>query len=274
MEEQNTSYNMNEQNAPYPMQGQSNNPQKKGKAGLGLTLVLIGWLILLPLGFILTIFGFGSLSGLSILTILGFILGIIGFVLIIWGLVLGIKARKISNSRLSLATIIIGIIALILPILTLPLTLSALTFSTVDYGGLLPNTLNFDHSFRANTSQMVIDDTDDTITIVAEYVGIPTPIEIDTTQVRFETQESNCDSSNSQEVTIRYFSDSKSTRSSIRSESIRLKGGTDIIITFNCPPNMITKEDSIEADITIPYTEMRSEDKYTATGTLKGAVTN
>ena len=288
---QNTPNYMNEQNAPYPMQGQNNiPPPKKGKAGLGLALVLIGLLIFTPLGFILATLGFPL--DRSILIVLGFTLERIGFVLIIWGLVLGFKARKISNGGLPLATITIGIIALILSILTLPLTLNALVFSSIDFGelshssvdsgGLLPNSINFDKSFRADASQMniVSDANGGKISLVLDYVGTSGRINIDSKNVIFDSELGNsCGGQTNTDVRsgVRTFGQDSFTYSDNGAiTNIQLSIGDGLVIEINCPTSgsPLVSGDNVEGTVTIQYTDIRTGVVSIATGTLRGAVTN
>ena len=150
--------------------------------------------------------------------------------------------------------------------LLIVLIVGALVFSFVDWG-LLPNSLNFDNSFRADASQLNIDTTTNEILFPLEYMGTSGRIEIDITQVRFETNfGENCNASS-----IRDFSNSRNVSSS-KPENFTTGREDGFVITFKCPPGVIVEGVSIEGAIILPYMDVRTKIKQTATGTLRARV--
>lgn len=91
--------------------------QHKGNAKLGLVLIMIG--LFIPL---------------------------LGFVMIIYGIVLGFKARKINKDGFSLFVIIFGFVGLFLAALIQFFIIGMITYAFVDFGSLLPNKVDIQSS--------------------------------------------------------------------------------------------------------------------------------
>lgn len=122
------------------LNNESNNQNKikKGKVKLGLFLIIIG--LIIPL---------------------------LGYILIISGIVLGFKHKKISKDGLSIFVIIFGFISLILGFFTQTVIFGIIMLSFVDFGSLIPSSIDLDNNnirgdpmfsyFEGNSLNIVFD---------------------------------------------------------------------------------------------------------------------
>ena len=160
--------------------------------------------------------------------------------------------------------------------LLIVLIVGALVFSFVDFGGLLPNTLEFEKNFRADASQMNIED--ESITLVLDYIGTSGRISINATQVTF-TDDLNNDcggdilNTSGSMTGIRTFSQDNPTWSNATPPTLQMSRGDGLVVIIECTsPTLLVPGDSVVGTVVIPYTDIRNKVVHTSEGNLRASV--
>ncbi len=178
--------------------------------------------------------------------------------------------------------------------LLIVLIVGALVFSFVDFGGLLPNSLNFDKSFRGDASQMnVISNSDGgEMLIVLDYVGTSGRIQIDPEGIKFIPDGAigavcgSANTGNDSRSGIRtftmssinsIFSDGK-TRGNVTliapNDVLQLSRGDGLVVDIECPStnSPIISGNSIEGIVEVKYIDIRTKVEHTTEGVLRASV--
>lgn len=141
--------------------------------------------------------------------------------------------------------------------LLIVLIVGALIFSFIDFGNLLPASIDLSGSFRGDASRMVASETTDEIQLLVRYVGGGSVV------VNTTTNAPSMSTNVGRSCTFRHLTDSASpTPNKINSSStsgvdaVFFVNGQESVITFNCPG--LTQGESIDGGVTIQYEDVRT----------------
>lgn len=205
--------------------------KKKGKAKLGFFLILIG--LLIP---------------------------VLGYILIISGIVLGFKQRKVCKDGLSMFVIIFGFISLILGLFTQIFMFGVIMYSFVDFGSLLPNKIDLNNNIMADSSRSSFDGTN--LNIAFTYVGAGKSEIYGSKSVVIDNDGTHCDFQNLRNVDI-----------GEEGNEVSFLNGQTGVITFNCNDfdrgSFFSKKDNFEASLKISLNDSRTESETFSEGNIR-----
>lgn len=204
-------------------------------------------------------------SGLALgLVIAGLVVPLVGWIMMIIGIILGFKARKINkNDGVALAAIIIGCVGFLL----IPVIVGALMFSFVDFSGpFIPNKIELNNNLRGYPfdsfacSDSCFYNIDNSIYVAFTYIGAQ-PISINSNAGTINTIDGNV----CQSVSIRN-ADTES--KSETGEDIEFRNSQTGVMIFQCEKDLI-KNDVLEGDIKITQTNIKTQQKTDSTGIIR-----
>lgn len=137
--------------------------------------------------------------------------------------------------------------------LLIVLIVGALIFSFVDFGSLLPNSVDLSNNLRADSTQLQADSEEDTVTIVFTYVGTQS------SKINFDgDNQPLLKSDNGFECTPSEIKNLATGNNITATGNVQFIGGNLGWIKFECGANELIQGDRLDADVVIPVVNTRT----------------